>query len=427
MNNKKTSCAPGKLFARSLLLALAVLGQQALAQQARPSGTEDIAKMYGAGAYGAVATSGAERLRSDPGNVELRYMVANSSAWTGRFPEAIEHYKALAGTKYAQNANLGLANVYRWNGLPGAAAPLYQQVLAADPASKDAAEGMAYAMRDLRPQTRLTYQHSRDSLDTRRNAVALSQRWTEPSFRHTFEIEGGALEDERGALSVRQRDLALRYAGVAQPFKPRLEISAQDRPRDTLFGAGEITLPDVPLTAGVGRVNWGKMAFDPRALAAGLTANRVNLRTSMPSGFGNLRGSYHAYRISDDNLIQDANLHFTPAWQPLKMHQIKFFAGFDGRKARFNSPAYWSPRDGSYLAIVGVGGEWIDRAWERTVQLQYGAPLGGEAENSYSASAGLKHWLNESLAVGVSFYAQKSQRTGAYRASTGILSIQGLW
>jgi hypothetical protein len=106
---------------------------------------------------------------------------------------------------------------------------------------------------------------------------------------------------------------------------------------------------------------------------------------------------------------------------------VKLFAGLEGRKARFNSPAYWSPEDGHYLGIVGINGEWLDRAWEKYFGISYGLPLGGEAERSYSANAGIKHWFNESLSAGIDLYAQKTQRSGAYRANSALISIQGLW
>lgn len=419
-----------------LLLALNSVTWNALAQQAnatpaaqapQPAATEQIKQLYGAGNYRAAARLGSEQLLAEPGNTELRYMVANSYAWTGRSREAIEHYKALQGTDHADRARLGMANVYRWNGLSGLAAPLYRQVLAAEPENKDAAEGLAYAMRELRPQTRGRITWIDDSLDTERQAVTVAQGWTDRSLQHGFELEAGALQDQRNELKVNQRDLTLRYAGIANPLKPRLEISAQQKPRSTVFGSAEIQLPNTPVTVGVGRVNWGKMAFDPNALRANLTANNFGVRAAVPSDIGMWRMAYQGYRISDDNVIQDATVQYTPTWQPLKIPQIKFFVGFEGRKARFNSPAYWSPEDGNYLGTIGVSGEWVDRRWERTILVQYGVPLGGEAENSYSASAGVRHWVSESLAVGLNLSAQKSQRTGAYRANTAMLSVQGLW
>jgi hypothetical protein len=120
-------------------------------------------------------------------------------------------------------------------------------------------------------------------------------------------------------------------------------------------------------------------------------------------------------------------VRLTPAWQPLKAQEIKFFVGYEARTARFNSPAYWSPADGNQLITVGVGGDWVNLRSERSVSLQYGYPVGGEAVNSYSASAGLRYWLSERVALGTRLSHQRSARTGSYRATTAMVTLQGVW
>jgi hypothetical protein len=282
-------------------------------------------------------------------------------------------------------------------------------------------------MREVRPQTFGRGVYLNDSLDTTREGAIVGQRWTSASNRHTFEIEAGALWDERNGLRVRQRDLALRYAGMATPLKPRVEISAQESPHNSLFARGEMQLPNMPVTIGLGRLNWGKMAFDPIALQADLTASSVSGQASFPTAIGWWRMGYQRHHVSDSNLIQDATIQYTPAWQPIKKPEVKLFVGFEGRKARFNSPAYWSPRDGNYIGTIGVNAEWLGLLWERTVLLQYGVPLGGEAETNYSAGVGIKRWIKDGWALAFNLSYQKAQRTGAYRASGATLSIQRLW
>lgn len=420
----------------AIFIALSSLTWNAFAQQGSASGTaqrapsaqaQDIKKMYGAGDYSAVARLGSARLAAEPNNHELRYMVANSYAWTGKLDQAAVHYKALSGTSYASQANLGLANVYRWGGMPGLALPLYRQAHAANPNDKEVSEGLNYALRELRPRTQGRLIWAEDSLDTIRKGAVLAQRWTDASSRHGFELELGALQDKRNALKVNQRDLTLRYSGLATPLKPRAEISIQESPRSKLFGAAEAKLPNLPITLSAGHINWGKLAFDPNALQANLWANRIGVQTNAPSEIGTWNAGYFANRISDSNTIQDAYLQFTPAWQPIKVPEVKFFVGFEGRKARFNSPAYWSPRDGNYLGTIGVNANWQDTLWERGFLIQYGAPLGGEAVNSYSVSAGAKRWFNNNWAVGFNIATQRSQRTGSYRATSAMLSVEGLW
>ncbi|MGV8899430.1 MAG: tetratricopeptide repeat protein [Burkholderiaceae bacterium] len=389
--------------------------------------TAGILKIYYDGNYSAAAKLGSTRLVAEPANHELRLAVANSYAWTGRPQEAATHYQALAGTSYASKANLGLANVYRWDGLHGLAEPLYRQVLAAEPGDKDAIEGLMYSMRVLRPRTQARTVWASDSNDTIRNGVTVAQRWTDPSKRHMFEVELGALRDKRNDLRVNQRDLTFSYAGIAQPLKPRFEISGQQAPHNALFASGEVGLPNMPVTIGAGHINWGKMAFDPNALRDNLWANRISIHANVPSGIGFWNMNYYASRISDSNVVQDANMKFTPAWQPINIPEIKIFAGFEGRKARFNVPSYWSPKDGSYLGTIGVNAEWQDALWEKYILLQYGVPLGGEAQVSYSGNAGFKRWIGKNFAIVFNVAAQKSQRSGSYHASSAMIGVERLW
>jgi len=419
---------------RRVLVAVLLAPLAVGAQTSKSSGAGAVAakraavtKAFQAGDYPGASQLGDAYLRAQPHDNEVRLMVANSYAWTGRYEQAIHHYSQLADTDQAAKAKLGMANVYRWNGLAGAAEPLYRQVLTAEPGNKDAAEGLTYAQRETRPMTSAGVFLGKDNLDTERRGIALSHRRTDASRRHRLEIEVNALQDKRRALKVNQRDVTLRYAGIADPLKPKLEISAQQSPDNALFAAGEIRIPNTPVTVGAGRVNWGKMAFDPNALAANLTANQLRLQASMPTPAGAVYGSYSGYRVSDRNRIQDVLLKLTPAWQPLKVQEIKFFVGYEARTARFNSPAYWSPADGNHLVTVGVGGDWVKLRSERSFSLQYGYPVGGEAVNSYSASAGLRYWLSDRVALHTSLAHQRSARVGAYRATTGMVTIQGAW
>jgi tetratricopeptide (TPR) repeat protein len=435
MNNIPLSRAGAPLFHNVLVIALYLLAGHALAQTApadqtapdQSRGREQFTRIYDAGDYRAASRLGSELLRTQPNDNEVRFRVANSFAWTGRYDEAIAHYQALSGTKQASKANLGLANVYRWNGLPGLAQSLYQRVLTVEPDNKDAREGLTYALRETRSQTSASVLRWKDSLDTVREGILLSQRWTDKSQRHRFEVEADFLRDRRNELRVNQRDVTFRYAGIADPLKPRFEISAQESPEKKFFAGAEIRVPNTPLSVGAGHVNWGKLAFDPNALAAALTANQVELQADGISNIGAWYGGYNAYRISDSNLIHDLVIRFTPSWQPIRVQEIKVFAGFEGRKARFNSPAYWSPADGNYLLTAGISGEWVDPRLERSVSLQYGVPVGGEARSSYSVAGSIRHWINDRLSIGGRLSHQRSQRTGAYRASTAMITIQGLW
>lgn len=395
--------------------------------QAQAQKSQELLKLYNDALYTEVAKLGSAQLALDPENHELRFAVANSAAWTGNTRAAIQHYKALQGTVYEDRAALGLANVYRWDGLHGLARPLYEKALVAKPDDKDAIEGLTYSMRELRPRTKVSPFWADDSSNTVRRGMTLSQRWSDASSRHRMELEAGTLEDERNTLRVRQRDLTFRYAGVGNPLRPRLEISGQQDPKSALFASGEIQVLDLPLIVTAGHVNWGKLAFDPNALKANLSANRIGVQGRTTSDIGVFSLSYLASRVSDQNTIQDAYFRYTPIWQPVKIQEVKFFVGAEGRKAKFNVPQYWSPADGNYLATVGVNAEWQDLVWEKSVLLQYGFPIGGEAENSYSVYARAKRWINNDWAIVFNVAHQKSQRTGAYRATSAAVSIEALW
>jgi tetratricopeptide (TPR) repeat protein len=429
-----TTSIPALLISTFYLLPMATCAQTseapgtAPAAQQRSPEADQILKLYNDARYIEAAQLGNARLAVEPDNHELRFAVANSYAWTGKLSEAVRHYKALQGSSYEDRAALGLANVYRWDGLYGLALPLYQQALKAMPEDKDAKEGMAYLMRELRPRTQLGGIWVNDSLNTFRNGAVVSQRWTDASMQHRMEIEAGALRDRRNALNVDQRDLTFRYEGVGNPLKPRATISGQETPRNALFASAEIQLPNLPVVLSAGHVNWGKLAFDPNALKANLSANRVGVQARAPADIGLFTLNYIASRVTDGNTIQDINFKFKPTWQPLKkIPEVKFFVGFEGRKAAFNSPAYWSPKDGNYLGVIGVEAEWQDLKWERGILLGYGIPLGGEARTSTSAYGRAKRWIGNDWAVVFTVGYQESSRTGAYRSTSASFSIEKLW
>lgn len=393
----------------------------------RSAEAEKVLKVYNDAGYREAAKLGSVLLAAEPDNHELRFAVANSYAWTGNLTEAATHYKSLQGTSYAPRAALGLANVYRWDGLYGLALPLYQEALSAMPEDKDAKEGMTYLMRELRQRTQAGEIWAQDSLNTLRNGAIVAHRWTDPTMRHRMEIEVDAMRDRRNDLGVNQRDLTFRYEGIANVLKPRVVISGQQAPRGALFAAGEIQLPNLPIAVSAGHVNWGKLAFDPNALNANLSANRLGIQGRVPSDIGQFSFNYIASRVTDGNTVQDFNFKYKPAWQPVKIPEVKFYVGFEGRKALFNSPAYWSPKDGSYLGVIGVEAEWQDLKWERGIVLAYGVPLGGEARTSTSAYGRLKRWINNEWAVVFTAGYQQSSRSGAYRATSANLSLEKLW
>src|SRR5688500_14401525 len=68
-----------------------------------------VLERYEAGDYAGAARLGLRLV--DGGSQALRYAVANSLAWTGRYDEASNQYRELFGTPYDARARVGLANV----------------------------------------------------------------------------------------------------------------------------------------------------------------------------------------------------------------------------------------------------------------------------------------------------------------------------
>lgn len=388
---------------------------------------QEILKVYNDAQYMEAAKLGSERLAVEPNNHELRFAVANSYAWIGNLSGAVNHYEALQGTSYEARAALGLANVYRWDGLYGFALPLYQKALKAMPEDKDVKEGMTYLLRELRPRTQVGEIWAQDSSNTLRSGATVAHRWSDVSMQHRMEVEINAIRDKRNALGVNQRDLTFRYEGIGNILKPRVTISGQQSPRSALFATTEIQILNLPVVINAGHVNWGKLAFDPNALKANLSANRVGIQAKMPSHIGLFSINYTASRVTDGNNVQDFNFRYKPTWQIMEFSGVKFFAGFEGRKAVFNSPAYWSPKDGSYLGVIGVEAGWQDLKWEKGVVLAYGIPLGGEARTSSSAYGRFKRWIDNEWGVVFTVGYQQSFRSGAYRATTANLLFEKLW
>ena len=428
-----SSTAPyliGTLITLSLLCPLPGFGQVTMPQNDVQQATEQevpLSKPYYDGNYTMVANQGLLLLLAQPWNHELRLFVANSLAWTGRTDEAITQYQALAGTQFTHEAQLGLANVYRWSGRPDRAQPLYQHVLNDAPDNKDAMEGLTLAQHELRSKTTLSAGNMHDSDQTSIHSVALKHQWRNANDVQQFEIEANDAKTTRPQSSQGQSDLTFRYANPDLPLEPKAEISLQTTPDSRLFGKLSLTLSGTPLSISAGRVNWGKMAQNPTAIAQGLTSTQAGVNLDYTSSIGRWRASYLANNVSDSNLIQDSSILFTPAWQPFTSPDIKAFVGVNGRNARFASGSYWSPTPGNYYAVVGVNAEWVNSVWTNVVAAQYGVPFTQGLANSWSISAGAHRYLGQDWAIGIDLSAQSSQRSTAYSAQYLTFSVEKLW
>jgi tetratricopeptide (TPR) repeat protein len=385
---------------------------------------------YAAGDYAAAARLGEDVLQRAPDLHAVRFAVANSLAWTGRYDAAAAHYRALLGTPYDTQARLGIANALRWRGQPELAEPQYLALLARDPASEEARKGLALTARELRPALTLRFVPTADNQDMRRQELAAAyRRW---SADRAWRIEAGVL-GERNQGPTRDwsaSGLNLSAWAMRLPFTPKIDLSVYD---SELHGAqyfASLQLEPMPdrLRVRLARVNWARLAFTEAAAVDGLTAHAVGAYGEAQLPGGALRGRLEAYDISDGNSIADAELQITPAWQPLPSRLgLVWFGGLYGRYAEREDPRYWSPRPLYGLAFLGLQRNWGLERTDVTASARRGFPFTDSARNSWSAGVNARHWIRGDVAVGLDAWVAESPRPADYRVHQVAAYVQHLW
>lgn len=401
--------------------------QSELALPKRSPEQQRIIDLNAAGNYQAAGTEGLALISKEKPDDELQLIVANSLAWTGRLKDAIPTYQGLTKGKYANEANVGIANVQRWRGRDDQAAPLYRTVLAADPSNADALEGLELAGRELSPRTTLSFGGSSDSSDMQRRSATINHRWRDSSGSSIMEVETSNVRDALPTSQADQQDVTLRYQNLSLALKPSFELSMPTNVDHTLFGSAQIKLDDDQASLDIGRVNWGRIATNPNALASHLAASHIGLSETRDFSFGNLVGRINYFDISDGNSILTSNLHLASAWRPIGSN-FKPFLGVETREARFNTPNYWSPSQGSGTLYAGILGEWGAADWNFYASAQEGLGLFGDAGTSWSLSAGGKRWVSSDVAISINLWSMASWRDNAsYRAQSATVNLEKLW
>ena len=386
-----------------------------------------IVDLNAAGDYRTVGTEGLALIAKEKPDDELQLIVANSLAWTGRLKEAIPTYQGLTQGKLVNEANVGLANVYRWRGRDDQAAPLYRAVLANIPDNADALEGLELATRELSPRTTLSFGGASDSSDIQRRSATINHRWRDKSGANIMEIETSGVRDSLPNIQARQQDVTLRYEGQTLALKPSAELSMPTSGDRTLYGSVRVKLAEDQVSLSAGRVNWGRMATNPNALASRLAASHVGLTAVHAFSFGTLRARVDHFDISDNNRILSGSLHVASTWRPIG-NNFKPFVGVQTRDAKFSSPSYWSPEQGSGTLYAGLLGEWGSADWNFYASAQSGTGLYGDAGTSWSVSGGGKRWLSNDVALSMNFWSMASWRdNAAYRAQSATVSLEKLW
>ena len=386
-----------------------------------------IIDLNAAGNYRAVGTEGLALMAKEKQEENLQLIVANSLAWTGRTKEAVTAYQRLLNGEYANEANLGLANLQRWNGRDDIAGPIYRTVLSATPTNADALDGLELATRELSPRTTFSVGASSDSSEIQNRSGTTNHRWRDKGGSTIMEIETSAVKNWLPDTEIRQQDLTLRYENLALDLKPSVELSMPTGSNRTLYGSVRIKLIEDTVSLSAGRLNWGRMATNPNALALGLAASHLGATATHGFIFGTLRGRIDYYDITDNNRIFSTSVHLASNWRPLG-NNFRPFVGLQTRTAQFTSPNYWSPEMGSGTLYAGLLGEWGSSDWNFYTSVQSGTRLYGDAGKSWAISGGGKRWLSDDLALSMTFWAMESVRdSAAYKAQSATFSLEKLW
>lgn len=394
---------------------------------ARSPDQQRLVELNAQGDYSGVVREGESIMAREKADPELQLIFANSLAWTGKLSAAASAYAELAKSPLVNEAQIGLANVERWRGRDDRALPLYQQVLQRDASNADAQEGLELSIRELRPRTALSAGSASDSSDMQRRSFSVNHRWRNSAGTVIYEAEAENVDDSLPARQAQQSNWTLRATNLELALKPSLELSMPSSGDQRLYGSVRLKLDDDQESIELGSVNWGKLALNANALAAGLSATHAGLAMVRTGWAGSLTGRWDYYEVSDGNIVTSGRLQFSPAWRPLGAH-IKPFASIESRKSSFNTLNYWSPDQGAVTAYVGALAEWAYADWNLYFSAQSGTGLSGDAGNGWSVSAGGKRWLAADLALSMNLWSMSSWRdAAAYRAQAATITMEKLW
>lgn len=407
-------------LAYTLLPATNITPVHSLAQQR-------LYDLNASGDYQALGSEGMSSFEHTTPDDQTRLMVANSLAWSGRPKQAEAQYKLIGPGHYKNDADIGLANLYRWRGRDDLSLPLYQNVLRENPKNEAALEGLTLAKRELQPRTMVSFSGSSDSGGETRHPGLLNHRWRDSSGTNLFELEGGYIASHQNLARTNQGDLTARYQSLTLPLQPQFELAQQVQPTKHLFGKVGVSFADNEITLEAGRDNWGKTAATTPALIYGLGANHLGASANHIFDFGQILAAANFYAISDGNTIRTTKLDYKPAWTPLGNH-IKPYLGMETRDAKNNTLLYWSPAVGFGTAYAGLQAEWGQESWSLFGSGQMGTHLYGEAGTSWSISGGGKYWLTRDIALNLNLWKMQSWRNNAtYRAKSFNLGVEKLW
>jgi len=379
---------------------------------------------YEAGDYYKAARLGRAALARDAASsTALRYAVANSLAWTGRYDAALEDYRVLLGTDYEARARIGIGNVMLWQGRPDSAEREFRAALERDAAVEDGQQSLELAARELRPALGLRFARTADNQHFTRDEAWLTwRRWSADRSRR-YELAVLGEDNSAPAFSTKREALQGSAWFVAARLAPRVEAALYD---DQVFATLQIEPWRDHVRVRAGRVNWARLAFSAAALADRLTANMLGIQAEARGVLGAVRVRADGYDISDGNRVYEGEAQLTPAWQPLPW-RLEWYGGLFARRAEREDPRYWSPKPAYELAFVGVRRGWYSDRNDISAWARIGAGVSETAKASYSAGLSARRWLTRELAFALEAWFVDAPRPTPYRMHQVAASLQLLW
>lgn len=394
---------------------------------ARSADQKRLVELNANGDYATIAREGPAVMAREKADPELQLIFANSLAWTGHLRKAAIAYSELVNSPLVNEAQIGLANVQRWQGRDDLAYPVYQEVLKRDATNADAKEGLELSTRELSPRTMVSVGSGGDSSESQRASLGVNHRWRNASGDMIFEAEADHVDDKLPSQQTQQASWTVRVSDLGMALKPSLELSMPTSHSQRAYASVRIKFDDDQEFLELGSVNWGKLALNANALAAGLSATHAGVGMVRVGWLGGLTGRLDYYEVSDGNILTSGRLQFNPAWRPFGPY-LKPFVSVESRKSSFNTLRYWSPDQGAVTAYLGALAEWSQADWSLYLSAQSGTGLSGDAGNGWSFSAGGKRWLSPDLAMSMNLWTMSSWRdASSYRAHAATLAVEKLW
>lgn len=380
---------------------------------------QHVLDLYEAEDYAAAGDQGLALLPLENVDDNLRLLIGNSLAWTGRLDEAMSTYQSIQDPAVVPDANVGIANILRWKNTEHLSVPIYQGVLRADPRNTDARNGLLLAQRELAPRTTVSLGGMGDSNGWSRNDLEVNHRWrTDDGYGkfdvtlHGYHDTSPDINDPGSVVDTTQQEATLRYQALDREYKPTFELGVPEGGgAHTPHGGLKLLFLQDHVQLDVGFVNWGMLANNANALAQGLNASHVGLSAQGPTKLGEITGHLDYFGVTDSNTVVDAGTRLTSNWQPLGNH-IKLYTGLDFRQSSFNTLSYWSPNTGYGFLYVGMQADWAADDWEIYTQGHVGTGVYGESANGWSFSTGARRWVSRDVALGINFWDYASLRYG---------------